>query len=76
MAITSYDVNWNGHTGQEVQDFISGELQAIRTNANKAIEKIEFIQDDELVEVTPHHIRLRKRILNTVDRKKFDARQN
>ena len=36
---------------------------------------IDYINSDELVEVTPHHIRLRKRILNTVDRKKFDARQ-
>ena len=34
---------------------------------------IEFVDDDELVEVTPHHIRLRKVILDTVDRKKFDA---
>ena len=50
MAITSYDVNWNGHTGQEVQDFISGELQAIRTNTNKAIEKIEFIQDETIAD--------------------------
>jgi GTP-binding protein len=24
---------------------------------------LEFISDDELVEVTPHHIRMRKRIL-------------
>ena len=35
---------------------------------------IDYINSDELVEVTPHHIRLRKRILNTQDRKKFDAR--
>lgn len=31
---------------------------------------IDFIQDDEFVEVTPHHIRLRKRYLKEVDRKK------
>ena len=37
---------------------------------------IDYINSDELVEVTPHHIRLRKKILNTVDRKKFDSRQN
>ena len=35
---------------------------------------IEFINDDELVEVTPKNIRLRKKILNTQERKKFDAR--
>lgn len=34
---------------------------------------LEFIDDDELVEITPKHIRLRKAILNTVDRKKFDS---
>jgi GTP-binding protein len=34
---------------------------------------LEFIDDDELVEITPKHIRLRKRILDTVDRKKFDS---
>lgn len=31
---------------------------------------IDFIQDDELVEVTPHFIRLRKRYLNENDRKR------
>ena len=31
---------------------------------------IEFIDDDELVEVTPHHIRLRKRHLKENDRKR------
>ena len=35
---------------------------------------LEFINDDELVEVTPNHIRLRKKILDTVERKKFDAK--
>lgn len=36
---------------------------------------LEFIDDDELVEITPKHIRLRKVILDTVERKKFDARR-
>jgi GTP-binding protein len=31
---------------------------------------LEFIDDDELVEVTPHHIRLRKKLLQEHDRKK------
>ncbi len=35
---------------------------------------LDYINSDELVEVTPHFIRLRKRILNTEERKKFDAR--
>ena len=33
-------------------------------------EALEYIQEDELVEVTPKNIRLRKRILDTVARKK------
>ncbi len=36
---------------------------------------LEYINDDELVEVTPNHIRLRKRILDTASRKKWDAKQ-
>lgn len=35
---------------------------------------LEFINEDELVEVTPKHIRLRKKILDTVERKKYDAK--
>lgn len=36
---------------------------------------LDYINRDELVEVTPVSIRLRKRILNTEQRKKFDARK-
>ena len=32
---------------------------------------IEFIDDDELVEITPHHLRLRKRFLKETDRKRL-----
>ena len=32
---------------------------------------LEYIEDDELIEVTPQSIRLRKRMLNTIDRKKL-----
>lgn len=35
---------------------------------------IDYINSDELVEVTPNNIRIRKKILNTEERKKFDAR--
>ena len=35
---------------------------------------LEFINDDELVEITPKNIRLRKKILDTVERKKYDAK--
>ena len=34
---------------------------------------LEFINDDELVEVTPKSLRLRKVILNTNDRKRYDS---
>ena len=36
-------------------------------------EALEYIEDDELVEVTPKSIRLRKRLLNATDRKKAAA---
>ena len=32
---------------------------------------LEFIEDDELVEVTPHHLRLRKKLLKETDRKRM-----
>lgn len=35
---------------------------------------LDYINSDELVEVTPNFIRLRKKILNTEERKKYDAR--
>ena len=35
---------------------------------------LDYINTDELVEVTPNNIRLRKRILNTEQRKKVDAK--
>jgi GTP-binding protein len=33
---------------------------------------MEYIDDDELVELTPTSIRLRKKVLGSNDRKKFD----
>ena len=39
-------------------------------------EAIEFITDDELIEVTPKSIRLRKRILNTELRLKAQSKKN
>ncbi len=35
---------------------------------------LDYINSDELVEVTPNFIRIRKKILNTEERKKFDAK--
>ena len=36
---------------------------------------LDYINADELVEVTPLNFRMRKKILNTEERKKFDARK-
>ena len=36
---------------------------------------LDYINSDELVEVTPENFRLRKKILNTNERKKYDARK-
>ena len=38
-------------------------------------ESLDYINSDELVEVTPLNYRLRKKILNTEQRKKFDSRK-
>ena len=35
---------------------------------------MDYINSDELIEITPNNIRIRKKILNTEERKKFDAR--
>ena len=37
---------------------------------------LDYINSDELLEITPHFLRLRKKILNTESRKKFDAKKN
>lgn len=34
---------------------------------------LDYINTDELVEITPHAFRMRKKILNTSERKKFDS---
>jgi GTP-binding protein len=39
----------------------------IEMNLERAL---EFIEDDELVEVTPHFVRVRKRFLKEIDRKR------
>ena len=39
-------------------------------------EALEFIDDDELVEVTPTDIRLRKKLLTELERRKYNNRMN
>ncbi|MDR1016808.1 MAG: translational GTPase TypA [Coriobacteriales bacterium] len=51
----------------------SGSDKAISLTPPKTFtleEALEYIQDDELVEITPQSIRLRKRILSAIERKK------
>ena len=45
-----------------------------KTKSLSLEEALEYINSDELVEVTPENFRMRKKILNTEERKKFDAR--
>ena len=56
----------------------SGTDEAVRLTPARRMsleQTIAYIQDDELVEVTPHHIRLRKRSLSPHERKR-QARQD
>ena len=39
-------------------------------------EALEYIQEDELVEVTPHHMRLRKILLDPLDRKRKSGEED
>ena len=51
----------------------SGSDEAVRLTTPRILkleEAISYIEDDELVEVTPQHIRIRKRLLNPHERKK------
>ena len=45
-----------------------------KTKALSLEAALEYINNDELVEVTPLNFRLRKKILNTEERKKYDAK--
>ena len=57
----------------------AGSDDAIRLSPPRTFtleEALEFIEDDELVEVTPDSIRLRKRILNESDRIKSSRKIN
>lgn len=49
---------------------------AIKTPRKLSLEEsLEFLNEDEYCEVTPHHIRLRKKILNTNMRRKADKKR-
>ncbi len=51
----------------------SGTDEAVRLTPPRRMsleQAITYVQDDELVEITPHHLRLRKRFLNPHERKR------
>ncbi|MBR7070823.1 MAG: translational GTPase TypA [Clostridia bacterium] len=55
----------------------SGSDDALRLIPHSVLsleQSLEFIRDVEYVEITPNHIRLRKKILNKEQRMKFEAR--
>ena len=56
----------------------SGSDDAIKLNAARTFtleEALEFIDDDELVEITPDAIRLRKKFLNEHERLQYNKRR-
>ena len=55
----------------------SGSDDALRLtpHSNLSLEQcLEFIKNDELVEITPNNMRLRKRILDKEQRMKYEAK--
>lgn len=57
----------------------SGTDEAVRLTTPRSLrleEAIAYIDDDELVEVTPQHVRLRKRLLSPHDRKKESRKES
>lgn len=55
----------------------SDDALALTPPLNFSLEKaIEFIADDEFVEITPENIRLRKKILNNKDRERMSRMKN
>jgi GTP-binding protein len=68
------DLDVNPIKGKQLTNVrASGSDEAIQLTPHKPLkleETLAYIQDDELVEVTPQSIRLRKKFLNPSDRKK------
>ena len=55
----------------------SGSDDALKLTTPRAMsleQSLEFINSDELVEVTPENIRMRKRVLNSGERKRTTSR--
>jgi len=72
------DLEVNPLKSKQLTNFrVSGKEDAVRLTPPRRMtleQAIAYIQDDELVEVTPQSIRLRKRYLDTHERKKASRR--
>jgi len=68
------DLEVNPLKGKQLTNIrASGTDEAVRLTPPRRLsleQAIAYIRDDELVEITPDHIRLRKRLLDTHARKK------
>ncbi len=73
------DIVVNTNKGKKLTNVrASGSDEAIRLTPPHILtleQALEFIGDDELVEITPQSIRLRKKILNANERKKSEKRK-
>ncbi|RZV50497.1 MAG: translational GTPase TypA, partial [Sphingomonadaceae bacterium] len=74
------DLEVNAQKSKQLTNFrASGKDEGIRLTPPKRMtleQAIAYIQDDELVEVTPKSIRLRKRYLDTHERKKMKKKED
>jgi len=72
------DLVVNAAKGKKLSNMrASGSDEATRLTPPKEFtleQALEYIEWDELVEVTPNFIRMRKRVLDTSERKKFEKR--
>ena len=68
------DLEVNPMKGKQLTNIrASGTDEAVRLTPPKRLsleQSLAYIQNDELVEVTPRHIRMRKRLLDPNDRKR------
>ena len=73
------DLEVNAQKSKQLTNFrASGKDEGIRLTPPRKMtleQAIAYIQDDELVEVTPQSVRLRKRYLDTHERKKMARKE-
>ncbi len=72
LAVNVVKEKQQTNTRSSVKDFTVVLKRPRRMNLEMCL---DYINDDELVEITPKSIRIRKQILDTTERKKFDSRR-